>query len=145
MKNIGLSLLKRPWLFIYFGCFIAFMCQLFSLIHSYVHPSQTVTRVEKKDLNDIPFPVLFKICIKPGFDGDALLKAGYINAGRYFLGENRFNRSVHGWAGHLPNGRIKGNVSGKVCLKVSLNQTLFSLKVFRKRSSSRLVILFAIS
>ena len=143
MINIGLSLLKRPWLFIYFGCFIAFLCQLFSLIHSYVHPSQTVTRVEKKDLNNIPFPVLFKICIKPGFDGDELLNAGYLHAGRYFLGESRFNSSVHGWAGHLPDGRIKGNVSGRVCLQILIS--LIYLKVFRKRCSQRPVVLSATS
>ena len=117
MKKIVLSLLKRPWLFIYLVCFIAFLCQLFSLIGSYVHPSQTVTSVEKKDLNDIPFPVLFKICIKPGFDREELLTAGYLHAGRYFLGESRFNGSIHGWAGHLPDGRVKGNVAGRVCLK----------------------------
>jgi hypothetical protein len=137
MKNIGIYLIKRPWLFIYFGCFIVFLCQLFSLISSHIHPTQTVTRVEKKDLNGIPFPVLFKICIKPGFDRVELNNAGYKHAGRYFLGESRFNSSVVGWAGHLPDGKIKGNVSGKVCLQILRNLTFFEgvqEKVFIKTS-----------
>ena len=123
MRNIGFSLIKRPGLLIYLGCFIAFLSQLFSLISSHIHPTQTLTRIEKKDLHGIPFPVLFKICIKPGFDRDELRNAGYKHAGRYFLGESRFNSSVVGWAGHLPDGRIKGNVSGRVCLQILISLT----------------------
>ena len=113
MKDIFIFVFSRPWLLIYLGCTIAFLCQLFSLIQTTIKPSQTVTRVEKKDLIDIPFPVLFKICIKPAFNAAELLDAVYLHTGRYFLGENIFNKSVHGWAGHRADGTIRSNASGK--------------------------------
>ena len=55
------------------------------------------------------FPLLTRICVSPGFDMEALLKAGYNSTNSYFSGKSRFNHSVIGWAGHTEDGGIFGN------------------------------------
>ena len=37
------------------------------------------------------FPLLTRICVSPGFDMEALLKAGYNSTNSYFSGKSRFN------------------------------------------------------
>ena len=80
---------------------------------SQITPSQTVSHLEERRLDDIEFPVLFKICIKPAFHTSELYKAGYQNIWNYFVGQSRFNESVFGWGGHTDNGSIIGTPGGK--------------------------------
>ena len=67
------------------------------------------------------FPVLFKICIKPGFDTSELHKAGYKSIWSYFTGQSRYDESVYGRAGHGADGSVMASVEGKVFLDVGLN------------------------
>ena len=77
-----------------------------------IHPLETVShRVEKK-LDEIHFPVLFKICIKPAFKLHELKTAGYHSIWKYFTGQSRYNASVFGWAGHTKDGKVYGSVQG---------------------------------
>ena len=94
-------------------CLVAFLYQLGALVYSYANPNQTITKIEKKNLNEMKFPVIFKICIKPGFDAEELLRAGYKQAARYFVGESRYNKTLVGWAGHTEEGGIVGDIKGK--------------------------------
>ena len=68
---------------------------------------------EKRKLSEIEFPVVFKICINPGFYEDQLNKAGYSKVGFYFDGISKYNDSIIGWAGHTEDGGVYGNVTGK--------------------------------
>ena len=42
-----------------------------------LNPQKAESHVEEEKLEEIPFPVLFKICIKPSFNMTELHKNGY--------------------------------------------------------------------
>ena len=78
------------------------------------------------------FPLLARICIRPGFDILALREAGYNSVDGYFSGNSRFNRSVIGWAGHTQDGKVVGKVEeifDKVKQNVSWKNHYFSVTV----------------
>ena len=64
----------------------------------------------EKDLDEIEFPVLFRVCITPAFKMEKILEAGYSSLWYYFMGKSRFRLSpdlqTYGWAGHTENGTI---------------------------------------
>ena len=59
---------------LYIGCFIIFVIQVAVLIYNRMNPSQTISSTSQKQLADLKFPVIFKICIKPAFDDEELNK-----------------------------------------------------------------------
>ena len=95
------------------GCLVAFTIQISLLTYNQVNPTQTVTSTVRKNLSDMDFPVLFKICIKPGFNTTALKEVGYAGEWEYFAGISRYNSSLVGWAGHGEDGRAVSNVTGE--------------------------------
>ena len=86
---------------------------MISLIFSIVNQKDVLTEIEWAKLSEIEFPLIFKVCMKPGFDDQALNDMGYANNMAYFTGQSRFNSSIFGWAGHTPDGKVLSNVSGK--------------------------------
>ena len=56
------------------------------------------------------FPLLARVCVRPGFNMLALREAGYNSTDSYFTGKSRFNSSVIGWAGHTKYGKAVGKV-----------------------------------
>ena len=86
------------------------MIQLASILEDFANPKLTNTMVEKKKLEDFVFPLLFKICPTPAFNGTALKEYGYENAATYFKGASMFNRSMVGWGGHT-NGTLEAQAS----------------------------------
>ena len=121
-KNIALYLLSKPWLIIHLVCFVLFTVQICFLAEEHIHPRDTNTVTEKKDISEIDFPVVFKICFRPGLDEIKLFKLGYAAIFYYFVGRSRFNSSLVGWAGHTKDGGIYSNVSGNFHLKTSSRQ-----------------------
>ena len=53
----------------------------------------------EKDLDEIEFPVLFKVCITPAFKIEKIIESGYTNLWYYFMGKSKFS-NIYGWAGH---------------------------------------------
>jgi hypothetical protein len=106
-------ILSNPWIVLHAGCTLLFAWQLASLSAGVIWPTHTVTSTVNRNLSDIDFPVLFKICIKPGFNDTALREVGYNNSFDYFLGISKYNRSLLGWAGHTPQGTAFSNVTGR--------------------------------
>ena len=51
-------------------------------------------------LEELEFPVVFKISLIPGFNTTALNEAGYNDSWSYFQGKSKFDNSTYGWAGH---------------------------------------------
>ena len=68
------------------ACFAFFLLQMSLLINSRLHPEETISSTEQKRLSEIPFPVVFRICIKPAFNQEALQEAGYLSSWHYFAG-----------------------------------------------------------
>ena len=85
-------ILKRHWLLVNLFCFIAFSIQFANVLEGYIMPSQTNTDVEEKELRDLGFPVVLKICFKPGFNESAIVEAGYSGIWGLFSGQNMKNR-----------------------------------------------------
>ena len=107
-----MNLKKVPTILLNVGCLLAFIIQMSILTYYQIHPSQTVTSTVRKNLSDVDFPVLFKICIKPGFNLTALQEVGYASTWEYFTGQSRYNSSLVGWAGHKNDGTAYTNVTG---------------------------------
>ena len=103
---------KNKWFFIHGACFLAFIFQLCSVAYDQICPSQTVTHMEEKRLDEIEFPVLFKICVKPAFNIEEIQNVVYKNIWGYFNGQSRHNASQYGWAGHTIDGQTIGSVLG---------------------------------
>ena len=77
------------------------------LTRGFFYPTTTGTRLEEMPLKDLKqFPLLARLCVRPGFDITALRRAGYYNTDHYFAGKSMFNGSLIGWAGHTENGNI---------------------------------------
>ena len=106
--NIYTLLARRPRLPIYSCCFIAFTIQLVSVADKLLNPYETYTNIEQRKLREISFPIIFKICIKPGLDEAELNKSGYDGITNYFRGRSKYNSSLIGWAGHTKEGGIFG-------------------------------------
>ena len=69
----------------------------------FVHRVYTETNIYERNLHDIEFPIIFKICVLPGFNMEELRSVGYDSPGRYFLGQGRDVPHTVGWAGHGGN------------------------------------------
>ena len=76
-----------------------------------IRPDKTVAKTTKKRLEEIDFPVVFKICVNPSFNETELEGVGYENMYMYFMGQSRFNGSIYGWSGHTDDGGVFSNAS----------------------------------
>ena len=112
-KNISIFLLRRLWILIHSVCLRFFTIQISLLAVDQKYPSATVTTKERKQFSEIAFPVIFKICLKPGLDLANLKKLGYETVKKYFVGTSRFNKNLTGWAGHRDSGEHLTNSAGK--------------------------------
>ena len=106
--------MMNSWMVLHIGCTIAFSVQMVILTHDLMYPDHTVRRIFKKNLTVQDFPVVFKICIKPGFDKKPLKESGYKNVFSYFQGVSQYNNSLLGWAGHTAEGGVFSNVTGNL-------------------------------
>ena len=76
----------RPVYLLYLSCFCLFVLQMGLLIHSRLHPEKTISSTELKKLGEIPFPAIFRICLKPAYNETFLRQAGYVTAWDLFTG-----------------------------------------------------------
>ena len=96
-------------------CFLALTAQFGFLLDGFLRPTQTTTQVEMVDLGDKQFPMVFKICLTPGFNDTEIQNAGYRNLLSYFGGQSSFNKSLFGWGGHTNSSESLGSVKGTQC------------------------------
>ena len=109
---------KSPRYLIRCVCLLAFLVQTTTLIAGMVSPKDTVIKTQKIDLAEIDFPLIFKVCVKPGFNETQLKILGYRNSHDYLVGTSKYNKTVFGWAGHTPDGNIVSNISGNMKLHI---------------------------
>ena len=79
-------------LLVYIICFVAFAIQFGNLIVNFIKPTITNTNVEERELKEIGFPLVIKICVKPGFNETAINDAGYENSFGFFRGQSMRNK-----------------------------------------------------
>ena len=76
----------KPVFLLYSSCFGLFVLQMSLLIHSRLHPEKTISSTEQRKLREIPFPVVFRVCIKPAYNQTFLEEAGYKDPWYFFTG-----------------------------------------------------------
>ena len=91
---------RCAWIAVNVICALILIAQLGSVLNNFINPTVTHTWEKDLTLENMEFPVLFKICVIPGFNTTALKEAGYDDSFNYFLGRSRFNNKTFGWAGH---------------------------------------------
>ena len=79
-------------LLVYFICLVAFSIQLGTLIGNYIKPTIINTNVVERELKEIGFPLVLKICVSPAFNKTAITDAGYGGIRSFFLGQSMYNR-----------------------------------------------------
>ena len=90
----------------------AFVIQLVHLFPNYVQPDQLNTVMEIVKLKQLEeFPLVFKVCLRPGFNMTVLANHGYFTTDQYFWGTNDFGwaPSDVGWAGKNGSVNPAGN------------------------------------
>ena len=98
------------------GCIIAFLVQISLITYDYLLPDQTITDTYRQELDQIEFPVNFKICVIPGFNDSMLRQEGYPDTPGFFHGKSHFNGSIFGWGGHYENTEKRKSSKGNICL-----------------------------
>ena len=127
--------MKFHWVLIHSTCVVAFIIQFGIVLNGFIYPSMTNTVVHENNLQELDFPLVFKICVQPAFNLTALEEAGYdtkYGSFRYFVGRSKYNRSVYGWAGHTNTSGVVASVE-EILSRVSLHtqeSVLSKVKVF---------------
>ena len=93
--------------------YICYLVHMYFIFYNQVFPSETFTRLEERHLDDIDFPVIFKLCVTPALNVTELKSAGYNNIWRFFLGQSSHNTSLYGWGGHSSLGTPRQSVRGQ--------------------------------
>ena len=78
------------------------------IIHNILFPPIPSIKVYEKQLKDIEFPLLLRICINDK-TMQRFKDVGYFNDWEFFLGKSRFNNSIYGWNGHTEDGSSIGS------------------------------------
>ena len=82
-----------------------------SHVVSIFNPEIPDVESSQRDLEDIEFPISFRICIHhleaPIIKNQKFKDAGYKNYYAFFKGRSLYNKSHYGFLGHLENGSTK--------------------------------------
>ena len=120
---------------IFISCFVHAIFIAYDLIC----PTDTVLRFEQRNLDDIEFPIIFKVCITPGFNISELQEAGYKSIWYYFTGTSKYSENIYGWSGHTENGSTISSAKGEYlfqsfisneCLEIRKRAVVYIKKLF---------------
>ena len=74
------TIASHSWFFKFalLACVTAFLVQITTLADEMINPAQTVVNTHRLNLSQLEtFPLVFKLCIQPGYNQTALWEAGY--------------------------------------------------------------------
>ena len=109
---------------------LGFLTHVLVFTYHQLFPQKTSSRLEERKLDDIEFPILFKICLNPAYDLQKLKDVGYISLWKYFVGtSDRASRKTYGWAGINENGTKYATVAGIALFPMSIS-TLQATMIF---------------
>ena len=91
---------------------IIFLVQFCHLISRFVRPTQLNTVVEVVRMEELEeFPLVFKFCMRPGWNATALEEHGYSSVDQFFWGWTKSSYNDVGWGGEnasdSPAGRLQ--------------------------------------
>ena len=87
-------------------CFI----HVSTIISKSINPEETSSRVYKKNVQEIEFPLEFLLCVNQENEKEKYRQVGYPDNGYFFRGF--LNDTVTGWGGRSANGTSYGSVEG---------------------------------
>ena len=113
---------SKKWILIHSLCSLIFILHITMMGLYDANPEHTVASKMPLKLHEMArFPVVFKLCIKPGgFNLEKLNHFGYQTATDYFYGQSMHNESLIGWAGHNEDGTVMSTAEGNVCIYLDL-------------------------
>ena len=92
----------------YINVILTIICLMSSIgvITRVMNPEQPILKVYKTNLQEIKFPISFRICLHESRKilSERYKKLGYENVNAFFGGVSKFNNSLVGWAGHTKDG-----------------------------------------
>ena len=95
-------------------------CVIHVTVNGYyiLNPQLPSIRILKKNLQDIDFPLAFKLCASE-ISGSRYRyrNLGYSKDLEFFAGKSKFNSSLYGWSGHTENGSTIASVEGNSLLQ----------------------------
>ena len=95
---------------------IACLLHVTIALHKKMYPTHPEIKVYEKELKEVSFPILFKICGKEKKDSSTKFRNfGYADELDFFGGISMFSRNntIVGWNGHTENGSTIGPLKGK--------------------------------
>ena len=93
---------------------VVFLIHISYIVYYILYPELPEIIVSKKNLDEMEFPMTFRICAFELDDTKSRYQLfGYENYGEFFRGSSLHNETLYGWAGHDENGSVLGNVEGK--------------------------------
>ena len=94
---------------------VIFLIHISTIGYDILYPEVPEIVVNKRNLNDIDFPMTFRICAFELYDTVSRYQSfGYDSYPNFFRGRSMFNTTLYGWAGHDENGSIVGNIEGEM-------------------------------
>ena len=115
--------------------FIACLVHIFSILHNYLYPDMPINKEYEKNLEDIEFPLIFKLCFQQHNETKILQSLGYERIYMFYMGRSMYNSSLFGWNGHVKNGSTLESTEGmivKFCLKLSFESFRNLKKNFKR-------------
>ena len=96
---------------------IVFLFHFLNMAYETLNPSLPVIEVYKKDLSQLEFPIVFKLCMTDVDQVRANTRyedVGYEDVDDFFLGESKYNETIYGWSGFTEYNEPLGSVEGIV-------------------------------
>ena len=97
-------------------CLILFIYTMVHLVLHYTRPTDLITKVARKSLATSPFPLVFKLCVKPAYDGEVFSSHGYGDVYDFFSGvaDVGGQEAFVGWAGRTGSENATGKARGSL-------------------------------
>ena len=94
---------------------IVFVAHIGYIVFDVICPEYPDIVNYKKSLDQIDFPLTFRICAAEAnhsIDDKKYAILGYRDSWTFFYGQSWYNDSIYGWAGHTEYGTTIGSVEG---------------------------------
>ena len=124
MKKVS----KNPKIIVNVILLSVFTIHILILSHQVMNPEIPSVKIYDKTMNEINFPLVFKICAFELKNVDARYqKYGYSREYHYFIGKSMYNESIFGWNGHTKKGSTIRPFEGTL---IDFCQCVLKIKVY---------------
>ena len=124
-------------------CVLTLVCVVHVIYIGYnnIYPDIPSVRVFKIDLNEILFPISFKICVEDIRENQTrFAELGYLSEWHYFRGQSKYDDKKIGWNGHTENGSTLGSVQEILSIaSLDWKNILLALKVSTKNGGEHVL------